>query len=155
MSLDNGLICVLKCDEGYPHLTVKMVCDRYPNVSGVTFHLDGEDLPPGVKGFHVHTTGNLQDGCTSLGPHYNPTKVNHGYLNESNGHHGDLGNVIVQKDGRCKMKLYSTKLSLLELLGRSLVLHANRDDLGRGGDEESLETGNSGARICCGVIGFA
>ncbi len=30
MSLDNDLICILKCDEGYPHLVIKMVCDRYP-----------------------------------------------------------------------------------------------------------------------------
>jgi len=155
MSIDNGLICVLRCDEGYSHLLVKMESDRAPSIPGVTFYLDGEGLPPGPKGFHVHTTGNLQDGCASLGPHYNPTGVHHGGLNEGYAHHGDLGNVVIQKNGNCQMKIHSEKLALVELLGRSLVLHAGRDDLGLGANEESLETGNSGARICCGVIGFA
>lgn len=33
-----------------------------------------------------------------------------------------------------------------------MVVHADPDDLGRGGDEESLKTGNAGARVGCGII---
>lgn len=40
------------------------------------------------------------------------------------------------------------------VIGRSVVVHALRDDLGRGGDAESLISGNAGARIACGVIGL-
>lgn len=41
------------------------------------------------------------------------------------------------------------------VLGRAIVVHAGQDDLGQGGDAESLKTGNAGSRIGCGVIGIA
>ena len=36
-----------------------------------------------------------------------------------------------------------------------IIVHADRDDLGKGGDAESLKTGNAGKRVGCGVIGLA
>lgn len=33
-------------------------------------------------------------------------------------------------------------------------MHAEQDDLGKGGHELSSTTGNAGARVACGVIGI-
>ena len=41
------------------------------------------------------------------------------------------------------------------VIGRSYVLHADEDDLGRGGFSDSKTTGHAGARIACGVIGLS
>ena len=41
------------------------------------------------------------------------------------------------------------------MIGRSIIIKSNEDDLGRGGHEYSLSTGNSGQRIGGGVIGIS
>ena len=38
------------------------------------------------------------------------------------------------------------------VVGRSVMIHAGGDDLGRGGHELSASTGNAGARVACGEI---
>ena len=33
-------------------------------------------LSPGLHGFHVHTRGDMREGCASMLGHFNPTMVN-------------------------------------------------------------------------------
>ena len=67
---------------------------------------------------------------------------------------------ISSKNGVAKGRISTDTLSLNMrkincIVGRMIIVHADRDDLGKGGDEESLKTGNAGKRLGCGVIGLA
>jgi len=110
-------------------------------------------LTPGKHGFHIHEFGDMSDGCKSMGGHYNPDDVNHGGLKE--GHVGDLENVVADKDGMAKFSIVAERVDLMgdrSVIGRGIVIHEDEDDLGKGGDAESLKTGNAGERLACGVI---
>ena len=107
-------------------------------------------LTPGKHGFHIHEFGDLSNGCDSAGGHYNPDGVDHGNLKQ--GHVGDLGNIVADKSGTARFQLKAERVELKDVVGRAIVIHADEDDLGKGGDEESLKTGNAGERVGCGVI---
>jgi len=115
-------------------------------------------LTPGVHGFHVHEFGDTTNGCVSAGAHFNPFKKTHGGPLDENRHVGDLGNVTAGSDGVAHIKIEDKLIHLhgdMSIVGRTMVCHKDPDDLGKGGNEESLKTGNAGARICCGVIGLS
>jgi Cu/Zn superoxide dismutase len=107
-------------------------------------------LTPGKHGFHIHEFGDLSKGCESAGGHYNPDGVDHGSLQQ--GHVGDLGNIVADKLGIARFQIKAERVELKDVVGRAIVIHADEDDLGQGGDEESTKTGNAGDRVGCGVI---
>ena len=103
--------------------------------------------------------GDNTNGCTSAGPHFNPDGCSHGAPEDPKGsrHAGDLGNVTAE-GGAAKIDITDQMISLTgenSVIGRTVVVHADQDDLGKGGHELSLTTGNAGARSACGVIGIA
>lgn len=108
-----------------------------------------------LHGFHIHEAGDLREGCNSCCKHYNPTNKTHGDLNDVNSHAGDLGNIMSDLYGNSKGIIRTTKITLNEIIGRSIIIHENRDDLGKGSNADSLITGNSGARIGCAIIGIS
>jgi Cu-Zn family superoxide dismutase len=72
-------------------------------------------------------------------------------------HVGDYGNVLSDANGNIIATFNDTLSSLFGpfgIIGRTVVLHALVDDLGRGNNTDSKITGNAGARIACGVIGI-
>ena len=110
-------------------------------------------LEPGLHGFHIHEFGDMSDGCKSMGAHYNPDGVDHGDIHE--GHVGDLGNITADESGIAKFTIEAKRVDIIgerSVVGRGIVVHSDKDDLGKGGDAESLKTGNAGDRLACGVI---
>lgn len=124
--------------------------------TGITIHL--KNVPKGKHGFHIHESGDLREGCSSLCSHYNPYHKNHGGPKDKDRHVGDLGNLEPDENGVVRKIMYDDKIKLSgkhSILGRSVVIHAKEDDLGKGNNTESLKTGNAGKRIACGVIGIS
>ena len=123
----------------------------------VSYNING--LKDGLHGFHIHEFGDLTQGCISACSHFNPNNKNHGGLNSKERHLGDMGNII-SKNGISKGKLFVKNINLTKnfkysVLGRMIVVHDNKDDCGRGNNEESLKTGNAGSRLTCGIIGLS
>ncbi|KAJ7525897.1 hypothetical protein O6H91_17G072800 [Diphasiastrum complanatum] len=125
-------------------------------------------LSPGKHGFHLHEYGDITNGCISTKSHFNPNGLKHGGPEDAIRHAGDLGNVVAGSDG-LSFHLISYCLRIAEtsivdsqiplagpgsIVGRAFVVHESEDDLGKGGQELSLSTGNAGGRLACGVIGL-
>lgn len=114
------------------------------------------NAPPGEHGLHLHTTGRCEGDFSSAGGHFNPTNTRHGDPDLPVHHAGDLGNIAIGPDNRGRITLSTASLSADPSAGnsaieRSVILHANPDDL-TAGDGSLDYTGNSGTRIGCGVV---
>ena len=110
-------------------------------------------------GFHVHEAGDLTNNCMGACAHFNPYNKNHGGPDDEERHVGDLGNIYFDDKGVCKINMIDKHIKLrgiANIIGRSIVIHLDKDDLGKGKDrEESLKTGNAGKRVSCSVIGYS
>jgi Cu-Zn family superoxide dismutase len=149
-------VCVLHNNKNNVSGTIKF-SQKYGK-KGVKVIYEIFGLSDGEHGFHVHECGDLTSGCTSACAHFNPFNKNHGGRNSKERHVGDLGNIISKNKvakGSFTDKLISLNYkSKCCIIGRAIVVHEDRDDLGKGGDEESLKTGNAGKRLACGIIGI-
>lgn len=104
-------------------------------------------LSPGEHGFHIHEIGDCSapDASSAKG-HYNPAGKSHGHHDSDNRHGGDLPNLTANAQGEAHFVADLKGLTLSEISGRSVVIHADPDDY------KSQPAGNSGKRIACGVI---
>jgi Cu-Zn family superoxide dismutase len=115
----------------------------------VNVHVDG--LPAGTHGLHVHATGSCEHGAVPFagaGAHHKPSPPT------AHPHHaGDLPNLVIKSSGKghlntktLRFTLRPSPTTIFDANGSSLIIHALPDDL------HTDPTGNSGARIACGVI---
>lgn len=158
ITLLNRLTCdMIMNDDSIGFINIEKESIKYK--IKITGNLKGlKDYKGKTLGIHVHTQGDISDDCKKCGVHYNPTLQFHGDISGER-HLGDLGNIIVDMNGESTFIIYITSfpfsndLLLHKFIGRSIVLHSEADDLGRGGNLESSKTGNSGKRIACGILG--
>ncbi|XP_063392205.1 copper chaperone for superoxide dismutase [Cydia fagiglandana] len=113
-----------------------------------------DGLAPGLHGLHLHETGDLSQGCASLGPHYNPRGAAHGAPGGAAGarHAGDLGNIRADERGRATFRIVDHVLNISDIIGRSIAITERADDLGQGSSPRSKIDGDSGPPIACGII---
>lgn len=121
---------------------------------GVVLTSEFTKLPPGEHGYHIHRAGDLRgEGCKLACDHWHKGPASaHGGPPGSRGprHTGDLGNIHSKKSS---YRHFLKDVNVEELFGRSLIVHADTDDLGKGTHDDSKTTGHSGARIACSLIG--
>jgi Cu-Zn family superoxide dismutase len=106
-------------------------------------------LTPGQHGMHIHTIGK----CTgpdfaSAGGHLNPEGKQHGLENPLGAHEGDLPMLTADANGAGSLDFtaHSSFDALFDADGSAFVIHAAPDDM------KTDPTGNSGARVLCGVF---
>jgi Cu-Zn family superoxide dismutase len=138
-----------------------------PIEGGTHVEIEVQGLPEGDHGIHIHETGVCDPGgdepFSSAGGHFNPTGAHHGGPMIGNAgatpeaeqsHAGDLGNITIGSDGSGGLTFDTNAFlveegapnSLRDDDGSAIVIHADPDDL------TTDPSGNSGARLACGVI---
>ena len=108
-------------------------------------------LAPGSHGFHVHEKGDCSAGDgTSAGGHFNPLGKPHAHPSTSDRHAGDLPMLVADAAGNAELTVEVDVITVgsgaADVVGRGLIVHKDPDDF------KTQPTGNSGARVACGVI---
>lgn len=127
-------------------------------------------LEPGFYGFHIHQIGACE--ADSAAPN-NPENTGDflsagGHLGSDESDHpdhaGDLPQLLVKESGDAVLSFETDRLTLADLEdedGSAIMLHSGPDNYANiperyapdGPDEDSLNAGDAGSRIACGVIG--
>lgn len=144
---------------------------RFAEVSaGTEVVAEVQGLEPGFYGLHVHTTGLCEPdssapdepGTTgaflSAGGHLGGADAEHPQ------HAGDLPALLVTEDGLGFLTTVTDRFDVQELVadddGSAVMIHSDPDNYANvperyapdGPDEDTLGTGDAGARLACGVV---
>lgn len=110
-----------------------------------------QGLKPGQEhGLHIHEGADCSGDAMGAKGHFNPFGKPHGIPGTAQRHAGDLPALKANKAGRANIHadvdMITLKPGPASVIGRAIVVHADPDDY------KTQPTGNSGARIACGVI---
>ena len=113
-------------------------------------------LTPGFHGFHIHAVGQCQGpDFTTAGGHLITADPRHG------AHTGDLPSLLVNADGTASAAFETDRFSIAQLRdanGSAVMVHAGPDNFANipprygAPDQVTLDTGDSGGRVACGVV---
>jgi superoxide dismutase, Cu-Zn family len=113
-------------------------------------------LPPGDRGFHVHVNPDCGPGTgpngqpaagMAAGGHYDPANTGKHLGPYGEGHKGDMPVLTVDGSGKATKAVVVPHLSVADVKGRSIVIHAGGDNY----SDQPASLGGGGARIACGV----
>ncbi len=105
----------------------------------ITIEVYGLPEKPEFLGMHIHEFGDCSQPFDKTGTHYNPSGLEHPM------HAGDLP-PLLNNEGYAYMSVFTDRFELEDVLGKSLIIHANRDDF------TTQPSGDSGEKIACGLI---
>ena len=108
-------------------------------------------LSPGPHGFHIHEKGDCSAGDgMSAGGHFNPTGKPHGDPAMPDHHVGDMPQLVADAAGKATLTADLSPMTIgasaNDIIGKAVIVHKDPDDF------KTQPTGNSGARVACGVI---
>jgi superoxide dismutase, Cu-Zn family len=108
-------------------------------------------LAPGSHGFHIHEKGDCSSGDgMSAGGHFNPRGKPHAMPSTADRHAGDMPMLVADAAGNATLVVELDVITIgggdTDIVGRGLIVHKDPDDF------TTQPTGNSGARVACGVI---
>lgn len=124
---------------------------------GLLLTPDLSGIAPGVYGFHVHQEASCEPGendagemaaAQQAGGHYDPEDTGRHEGPYGEGHLGDQPVLIANEDEKATLPVLAPRLSLDDMNGRSLMIHAGGDNYSD--DPEPL--GGGGGRMACGVV---
>lgn len=103
-----------------------------------------EGMVTGAHAVCVHEYGDCSDPAfLTAGMHYDPLR---GRLTDEEHHVGDLGTLRVDGTGRGRLRIDHHDLTLAEIVGRSVIVHAEGE---HGEDHDAFHRSR---RAACGVI---
>jgi Cu-Zn family superoxide dismutase len=157
-----GALGVCSTQPAYAHSAVARLEPTKGNATAgsVTFTQKGDKvvieakvsgLTPGGHGFHIHEKGDCSSGDgMSAGGHFNPTGKPHGNPSVADHHTGDLTMLVADASGNVSLSMELGAMTIgggaTDIVGKAVIVHKDPDDY------TTQPTGNSGARVACGVI---